>query len=150
LEQIQDFNWVPVCTSKPEGYPDGLASWNTFHATQIFNTFIITTTVCVSEFIDIFEYRLGHMYIFGILFLLIVLEHLSQKYQLIEDNSSTEQEDVKKDRILTVNILKAIADMGIEKPKMKDLLVPINCHGDHYLKFETVDKCTYTPGKGSF
>jgi hypothetical protein len=55
-----------------------------------------------------------------------VLEHLSQKYQLIEDNSSTEQEDVKKDRILTVNILKAIADMGIEKPKMKDLLVPIN------------------------
>jgi hypothetical protein len=33
-----------------------------------------------------------------------VLEHLSQKYQLIEDNSSTEQEDVKKDRILTVNI----------------------------------------------
>jgi hypothetical protein len=26
-----------------------------------------------------------------------VLEHLSQKYQLIEDNSSTEQEDVKKD-----------------------------------------------------
>jgi hypothetical protein len=33
-----------------------------------------------------------------------VLEHLSQKYQLIEDNSSTEQEDVKKDRILTVDI----------------------------------------------
>jgi uncharacterized protein (DUF111 family) len=45
-----------------------------------------------------------------------------------------------------VNILKAIVDMGIEKPKLTDLLVPINCHGDHYLQFETVDKCTYTTG----
>jgi hypothetical protein len=33
---------------------------------------------------------------------------------------------------------------------MTDLLVPINCQGDHYLQFETVDKCTYTPGKGLF
>jgi hypothetical protein len=31
LEQIQDFNWVPVCTSKPEGYPDGL-TWYQNHS----------------------------------------------------------------------------------------------------------------------
>jgi hypothetical protein len=96
---------VYLCYHHNSKFESFIISWNTFHATQIFNTFIITTTVCVSEFIDIFE-------------------------------------DVKKDRILTVNILKAIVDMGIEKSKMTDLLVPINCHGDHYLKFETVDKCS--------
>jgi hypothetical protein len=41
----------------------------------------ITTIVCFSEFIDIFEYRFGHMYIFRILFLPIRVDDVLKMFQ---------------------------------------------------------------------